>query len=71
MEQRRRLSDKIIEAHNQACSEDKLEVADFLLQALEVDLTGFGQGLPDQRENTEMLEAAYERHQAAKEAAGK
>ncbi len=70
MEQRRRLSDKIIEAHGQACEENKLEVADCLLQALEVDLTAFGHGLRDKRQNTEMLEAAYDRHEAAKEAAG-
>ncbi len=69
MEPRRRLSDKIIEAHGQACTEGKLEVAQFLLQALEVDLTAFGGGVSDKRRNTEMLEAAYECHQAAKNAA--
>ena len=54
MEPRRRLSDKIIEAHGQACTEGKLEV---------------GGGVSDKRQNTEMLEAAYGCHQAAKNAA--
>ena len=68
MEPRRRLSDKIIEAHGQACTEDKIEVAALLLQALEVDLTAFGHGLRDKRQNTEMLEAAYACHEAVKDA---
>jgi len=68
MEQKRRLSDKIIEAHGQACAEDKLEVAEHLIKALEVDLTAFGHGLRDKRQNTEMLEAAYARHAAVKDA---
>ena len=69
MEYRRRLSDKIIEAHGQACKEDKLEAAEYLLKALEIDLTAFGHGLRDKRKNTDMLEAAYACHEAAKDAA--
>ena len=69
MESRRRLSDKIIEAHAQACAEGKLEVAEGLLQALEVDLTAFGHGSRAKRQNTARLEAAYECHEAAKDAA--
>ncbi|MFB3055256.1 MAG: hypothetical protein ACE1ZY_08015 [Alphaproteobacteria bacterium] len=69
MEPRRRLSDKIIEAHGQACAEGKLEVAEILIQALEVDLTAIGGGVGDKRQNTEMLEAAYECHKVAKDAA--
>lgn len=69
MEPRRRLSDKIIEAHGQACAEGKLEVAEILIQALEVDLTAIGGGVGDKRQNTEMLEAAYEIHKVAKDAA--
>ncbi|MEE8563676.1 MAG: hypothetical protein V3S92_08635 [Alphaproteobacteria bacterium] len=69
MEPRRRLSDKIIEAHGQACAGGKLEVAEILIQALEVDLTAIGGGVGDKRQNTEMLEAAYESHKVAKDAA--
>ncbi len=69
MEPRRRLSDKIIEAHVQACAEAKLEVAEILIQALEVDLTAIGGGVGDKRQNTAMLEAAYECHKVAKDAA--
>ncbi len=70
MDQRRRLSDKIIEAHAQACDEGKLDVADTLLRALEVDASAVG-GRPgaDNRKSTEMLEAAYQRHDRAKHAA--
>lgn len=72
MNVRRRLSDKIIDAHQQACDEGKLEVADALLKALEVDLSAIG-GTPgaDQRRSTEELEQAYARHDKARRSSGR
>lgn len=67
---RRRLSDKVIEAHSQACTEGKLEVADALLHALEIDLSAIGGAKMEKRGSTELLEAAYERHAKAKQEAG-
>ena len=63
MENYRRLSDKIILAHEQACQEGKPEVASFLLQDLEFDLSAIGGINDEHREETEMLEAAFERHE--------
>ena len=68
MENLRRLSDKIIAAHLQACDEGKLDAAELLLQALQVDLTGRGGANTENREATEMIAAAFERHSAAKSA---
>ncbi len=62
MEDARRLSDKIIVAHQQACEEKNLEVASLLIQALEVDLTAIGGVEIEQREATEKLEAAFILH---------
>ncbi len=62
-EQQRRLSDKIISAHELACQLGKLEVADILLQALEVDLSAIGGGQKEHRQATELLEQVFERHQ--------
>ena len=59
----RRLSDKIILAHKQACDEGKQEVATLLLQALEFDLSQFGGKLSENRQATEMLEAAFALHE--------
>mgnify|MGYP003996156301 CR=1 FL=1 len=63
MEQSRRLSDKIILAHQQACDENNAEVASLLLQALEVDLTAVGGINNEHRESTEKLEAAFTLHE--------
>lgn len=70
MEQLRRLSDKIIAAHTQACEEGRIDVAEALLRALEVDASAIG-GRPgaDKRKSTAMLEAVYQRHDQAKAAA--
>ena len=38
----RRLSDKIIAAHFQACEENNKEIAELLLRALEVHITALG-----------------------------
>ncbi len=58
----RRLSDKIMLAHAQACNEGNKEVADLLLKALEVDLSAIGGKNKENRQSTEMLEAAFELH---------
>ncbi len=58
----RRLSDKIIAAHKQACDENKREVAKLLLQALEVDATAIGSKMGEHRKAIEMMEAAFELH---------
>lgn len=65
MNQFRRLSDKIIEAHGQACLEGKMDVADLLIRALEVDISAIGGDHPEHRSATELLESAFERHAAA------
>ena len=63
----RRLSDKIITAHAQACAEGKLEVADTRLRALEIDLSAIGGKPTENRDATEVLEAAFKRHQEARQ----
>ena len=63
MEERRRLSDKIIAAHEQACADENLEVAEILLRALEVDLSAIGGSQQENRKSTELLEEAFARHE--------
>ncbi len=63
MTEMRRLSDKIIAAHSQACTEDKQDVATLLLQALELDISGIGGKNKEHREATEMLEQAFILHE--------
>ena len=63
MEERRRLSDKIFDAHEQACSDGNLEIAEILLRALEVDLSAIGGSQQENRQSTELLEAAFARHE--------
>lgn len=70
----RRLSDKIIWAHEQACREGRLDVAEILLQAMELDVSVIGgKGSDEQRESTEALERAFQAHEdaRAKSASGK
>lgn len=64
VDKHRRLSDKILLAHEQACGEGKADVATLLLQALELDLSSIGGKNAEHRESTELLEAAFERHEA-------
>lgn len=68
MDKQRRLSDKIIIAHQQACEDGRRDVAGLLLQSLELAVSNVGgKGNVEHRESTEILEAAFERHhQAAK-----
>lgn len=62
----RRLSDKIIIAHQKACDDGRLDVAEILLHALEMAVSSVGgKGNVEHRESTEMLEAAFERHSDA------
>lgn len=65
MDKLRRLSDKIIAAHSQACQEGKMDTAELLLQALQLDLTGRGGTNVENREATEMVVAAFELHRNA------
>lgn len=64
----RRLSDKIVLAHEQACEQNKPEVARALLQALELELSAFGGGATEHRDVDEAVAAAYARQQAAERA---
>lgn len=67
MDLTRRLSDKIIQAHGQACDEGRLDVADALLRALEVEQSAFGgPSASDKRQSNPLLIAAYARHEQAK-----
>ena len=66
MEKLRRLSDKIIAAHLQACEDGKMDTAEMLLQALQLDLTGRGGTDVENREATEMVVAAFELHRTTK-----
>ncbi len=59
MTERRRLSDKILEAHFHACEVGRVDVAEVLLKALEVEITAFGGIRHENRDNTEMLETAF------------
>jgi hypothetical protein len=58
----RRLSDKIVAAHAQACDQEKAEIADMLMRTLEIDLSAIGGSQMDRRDATEVLEGAFERH---------
>jgi hypothetical protein len=58
--QPRRLSDKIVAAHRQACDQGKAEVARCLLQALELELSAHG-GVSEQRALDAAIAEAYAR----------
>jgi len=66
METRQRLSDKILDAHFQACKVGRVDVAEVLLRALEVEITAFGGLRQENRDNTEMLESAFAALEEAK-----
>jgi len=62
MDKMRRLSDKILAAHEQACNEAKPDVAKLLLEALEMDLSAMGGGgSTENRAYMEEIEKAFER----------
>ena len=58
----RRLSDKIGEAHRQACAENKRDVAEHLFRALEADLSALGAVARERRQSTEVFVDAFETH---------
>lgn len=63
----RRLSDKIIAAHNQACEEKNKEVAELLLRALEVQVTAIGGAdITEHRKSMPELDDAFLRHEELK-----
>lgn len=63
MTEHRRLSDKIIAAHEQACKEGRMDVAQLLVQALELDISSLS-GTAEHRQATEELARVFERQQA-------
>lgn len=60
--QSRRLSDKIIAAHEIACEENKHEIATLLLDALEIDLSGIGGDQEEHRVWSKKMEGAFALH---------
>lgn len=65
MEYMRRLSDKIIAAHKQALEEGRMDVAEILLQALELDVSERGGADNENRQSVQDLEDAFVRHEEA------
>ena len=63
---RRRLSDKIFDAHAKSLEEGRMDVADLLLQALEMELSAIGGQKSESRETMEELEEAFVRHEEAR-----
>jgi hypothetical protein len=59
MAERQRLSDKILEAHFRACEAGRVDVAEILLKALEIEITAFGGLRRENRDNTQMLDDAF------------
>jgi hypothetical protein len=58
----RRLSDKILAAFHQACSEGSVEVAEELFRALEAALTAHGgAGVRDRRDDVAFIAAARDK----------
>ena len=58
-----RLSDAIVAAHKISCEEDKREIALLLIEALELELTRFGDHTEDRRKKTELVETAFDLHE--------
>lgn len=60
----RRLSDKIVAAHEQACAQGKAEVARQLLYALELELSAHGgANVSEHRSVDKTITAAFARQQ--------
>jgi hypothetical protein len=59
----RRLSDKIIAAHQTACEEEQKVIAKLLLEALEVDLSKIGGAKDEERQWSEEMENAFALHE--------
>ncbi len=58
----RRLSDKIVMALKQAVTEDKRDVAEHLMRALEADLSSMDEETAFKRQDTSYVEEAYALH---------
>lgn len=65
-EQFRRLSDKIAAAHKQACEEKHEDVAELLIQALELHVSRIGGETTEHRNSMPEIEEAFELHAATK-----
>ena len=59
----RRLSDAIVTAHKIACEENKKQIAALVFEALELELTRIGGEKSDRREDIDLIEAAFDRHE--------
>ncbi len=62
MEYNRRLSDKIISAHELACKENNRPIAELLMEALQIDQSAIGGEKEEHRGSLELIEAAFELH---------
>lgn len=62
MSHSRRLSDKIVLALKQAVTEDKRDVAEHLMRALEADLSSMDEETAFKRQDTSYVEEAYALH---------
>lgn len=59
----RRLSDKIIAAHQTACEEKEKLIANLLLEALEVDLSKIDSAKGEHRKWSDEMESAFALHE--------
>ena len=59
----RRLSDSIVTAHKIACEEDKKQIAALMFEALELELTSIGGERSERREDIDVIESAFDRHE--------
>jgi hypothetical protein len=66
MQPARRLSDKIIQAHERALKDGKMDVADLLMKALVADLSAIGGEKPEYRPAMETIEKVFALHEAAR-----
>lgn len=66
MQPARRLSDKIIQAHEHALKDGKMDVANLLMKALVTDLSAIGGDKPEYRTAMETIEKVFALHEAAR-----
>ncbi|MEO5336673.1 MAG: hypothetical protein H7841_07250 [Magnetospirillum sp. WYHS-4] len=59
MTETRRLSDAIVAALEAACTENRREVADLLMEALELDLSVIGGKMVEHRDSVDYAEKAF------------
>ncbi|MBL4693436.1 MAG: hypothetical protein JKY92_08930 [Magnetovibrio sp.] len=59
----KRLSDAVVKAHQIACFEGKKDIALLLFEALELELTRIGGVITDRREQTDLIEGAFDLHE--------